>query len=158
MINYKPIGIIHSPYQDIDDMPIQPSGALGVVGNLTIEPEFINGLRDLDGFSHIIVIYHFHQVKELQLIVTPFLDTEQHGVFATRAPKRPNPIGLSILRLVAIEENKLILENVDILDGTPVLDIEPYVPAFDRPDNVRIGWYKQSKDEVKEKRSDERFR
>ena len=156
-ITYQPIGIIRSPYSNINDMPIQPSGAQNVRGEVVIKPEFIEGLSDLDGFSHIFLIYHFHQVKNYDLIVIPFLDDVARCVFATRAPKRPNPIGISILRLISVEGNILTLENVDILDGTPILDIKPYVPVFDHHEVDRIGWLTRSGSAVKTKRSSERF-
>jgi tRNA-Thr(GGU) m(6)t(6)A37 methyltransferase TsaA len=156
-IIYKPIGIIYTPYQRIQDMPIQPSGASQVRGKLVINPKYSAGLTDLDGFSHVYLIYHFHQVTDYEMVVTPFLDKNPHGVFATRAPKRPNPIGLSIVKLVSIEENVLILDNVDMLDGTPILDIKPYVPAFDQQNQVRVGWLAGRDDDVKAERSDERF-
>jgi len=157
-ILFQPIGVVRSPYKKIEDMPIQPSGAVGIGGKLVIDPVYIEGLQDLQGFSHIYVLYYFHRVKEHQLIVTPFLDKKPHGIFATRAPKRPNPIGLSILRLVEVTKNTLTVENVDILDGTPILDIKPYVPTFDLQNNVRVGWLNALEDDVKTKRSDERFK
>ena len=138
-------------------MPIQPTGAREVRGTVEILPEFIEGLKDLDGFSHIILLYHFHRVKGVSLSVTPFLDSQTRGLFATRAPRRPNPIGLSIVKLSRIEGNVLHIENVDILDGTPVLDIKPYVPAFDQYLDSRVGWLEKVKDKVREKRSDDRF-
>lgn len=156
-IEYHPIGIIRTPYKKIEDMPIQPSGAAQVQGKLILNPENLEGLMDLEGFSHIYLIYHFHKVQNYKLVVTPFLDKKPHGVFATRAPKRPNPIGLSIVQLISIEENVLILNNVDILDGTPILDIKPYVPAFDYQEDVKVGWLTDKDDDVKTKRSDERF-
>lgn len=156
-INYTPIGIIHTPYKNLQDMPIQPSGAQNIRGKLILEPEYIGGLADLEGFSHIYLIYHFHKVTDQQMTVIPFLDSKPHGVFATRAPKRPNPIGLSVVKLIAIEENILFLENVDILDRTPVLDIKPYVPAFDQQQQVRVGWLTRNGERVKEHRSDDRF-
>ena len=156
--NVTPIGFLQTPYKDIHNMPIQPSGASGVPGKLILKPEFVEGIKDLDGFSHIYLIYLFHKANSFHLTVTPFLDSEVHGVFATRAPKRPNPIGLSVVRLLSIEENVLNLENVDMLDGTPVIDIKPYIPSFDQPQNVRIGWLEGRGDSVKTKRSDDRFR
>jgi tRNA-Thr(GGU) m(6)t(6)A37 methyltransferase TsaA len=138
-------------------MPIQPSGARGVQGTLELAAAFQPGLQDLAGFSHLFLIYVFHEASGLQLTVTPFLDATPRGVFATRAPKRPNPIGLSVVRLIAIEDNRLMLEDVDMLDGTPVLDIKPYVPAFDRPENVRVGWLAGRDQNVSTKRSDARF-
>lgn len=156
-IEYHPIGIIRTPYKKIEDMPIQPSGASNARGELVVNVEYIDGLTDLEEFSHVYLIYHFHKVQNYKLVVTPFLDEKPHGVFATRAPKRPNPIGLSIVRLISIEENVLILNNVDIFDGTPILDIKPYVPAFDYQEDVRVGWLTDKDDDVKAKRSDERF-
>jgi len=155
---FQPIGILRTPYETIEEMPIQPSGAEGVQGTLILEPEVLDGVKDLEGFSHIILIYIFHRAGQPQLTVVPFLDHKPHGVFATRAPKRPNPIGLSIVRLTKITENCLTLENVDMLDGSPVLDLKPYVPAFDRPGKVRIGWLTARDQEVDTKRSDDRFK
>lgn len=157
-IKYQPIGVIHSPFKDIEGMPIQPAGAANVRGTVEVLPELADGLRDLEGFSHIILLYHFHQVQEAKLVVTPFMDSKPHGVFATRAPKRPNPIGLSIVKLISIEHNILHIENVDILDGTPLLDIKPYVPEFDQLAVERVGWLEQAKGKVRGKRSDDRFR
>lgn len=157
-ITYRPIGVIHSPFDDIANMPIQPSGACGVRGSVEVWPEFVPGLKDLDGFSHLILLYHLHRVKEASLLVTPFLDPEARGVFATRAPKRPNPIGLSVVRLVGIAGRVLHVENVDVLDGTPLLDIKPYVPAFDGHPDACVGWLTGAQSEVRRKRSDDRFR
>ena len=157
-ISYRPIGVIHSPFHTIEGMPIQPAGAAGVEGSVEVWQEFAAGLQDLEGFSHIILLYHFHRVEEARLVVTPFMDTEPRGVFATRAPKRPNPIGLSVVRLVGREENILHIENVDILDGTPLLDLKPYVPTFNAPGEFRVGWLETASAQVREKRSDDRFR
>jgi len=139
-IQFHPIGIIHSPFTTLEQMPIQPTGAANREGYIEIFPEYQDGLKDLDGFSHIILLYHLHKASRVDLTVTPFLDRQPRGVFATRAPTRPNPIGLSIVKLVRIEGGTVHLANVDILDGTPLLDIKPYVPQFDQPDDVRIGW------------------
>lgn len=157
-ITYTPIGIIHSPYQDKADMPIQPTGATGVAGRVEILEEFKEGLADLDGFSHIILLYHFHRSEEFQLKVVPFMDNEQRGLFSTRAPKRPNPIGLSIVKLDRIEDNILHINKVDVLDGTPLLDVKPYIPEFDAQTEVSTGWFKQSRETVSQYRSDERFK
>jgi tRNA-Thr(GGU) m(6)t(6)A37 methyltransferase TsaA len=154
----RPVGVIHTPFKELENMPIQPSGAAGIRGTVELFPEFADGLKDLDGFSHLILLYHFHESRGYKLIVTPFLDSEPRGVFATRAPKRPNPIGLSIVRLVQVRGYTLDIENVDILDGTPLLDIKPYVPEFDHQENCRIGWLEKARGEVRNKRSDERFR
>ena len=153
-----PIGVIHTPFKELENMPIQPSGAAGIRGTVQLFPEFADGLKDLDGFSHLILLYRFHEIRGYKLTVTPFLDSEPRGVFATRAPKRPNPIGLSVVRLVQIRECSLDVENVDILDGTPFLDIKPYVPGFDHQENCRIGWLEKARGVAKVKKSDDRFR
>ena len=152
-----PIGIIHTPFQKLADMPIQPSGAQGVAGQIELNRELSAGLQDLDGFSHIFVLYRFHKATRSCLSVTPFLDSEPHGVFATRAPTRPNPIGLSVLALKGVRDNILQVENVDMLDGTPLLDIKPYVPEFDTPRVARTGWLEKVEDGSKQTRSDSRF-
>ncbi len=157
-ITYKPIGIIRSPFRDILGMPIQPAGAKGVKGTIELKSKYAEGLEDLDGFSHIILIYHFHLSKRYSLKVKPFLDGQLRGVFATKAPKRPNPIGLSIVRLRKIEGNVLHIEDVDIVAGTPLLDIKPYVPEFDIQGVDRIGWLTQKANKVHLKKSDKRFR
>lgn len=157
-IKYTPIGIIHSPFKEISGMPIQPSGAKGIKGTVKINTEYVGGLKDIDGFSHIILIYHFNLSKDYSLEVIPFLDERLRGVFATRAPKRPNPIGLSIVKLIKVENNILQIENIDVLDNTPLLDIKPYVTKFDAPEEVRIGWLDKTQNEVKKKKSDYRFK
>ena len=144
-VEYQPIGVIHSPFERVEGIPIQPSHARGVKGTVELYPEFVEGLCDVDGFSHVILLYHLHESKGYRLKVVPFLDTEPRGLFATRAPKRPNPIGLSVVRLVAVEENQLLIEGVDILDGTPLLDIKPYVDDFDARGEVRVGWLKSAR-------------
>jgi tRNA-Thr(GGU) m(6)t(6)A37 methyltransferase TsaA len=156
-IHYEPIGVLHSPHKDIANMPIQPSGADGIAGTITLDEQYVEGLKDLAGFSHIYVLYHFHQARAAQLTVTPFMDKESHGIFATRAPRRPNAIGLSVLRLTGIIDRQLQVENVDILDGTPILDIKPYIPDFDHVTTEQIGWLDQSENDVKKHRSDNRF-
>jgi tRNA-Thr(GGU) m(6)t(6)A37 methyltransferase TsaA len=157
-ITYHPIGLIHSPFADLREMPIQPTGRTAAPGTAEIFAEFTEGLKDLEGFSHVILIYYLHAVGRADLTVTPFLGDSPRGVFATRAPTRPNPIGLSIVRLEGIEGNTLRLGNIDILDGTPLLDIKPYVPDFDRPEGeVRLGWLESAKKDVKSARSDSRF-
>lgn len=158
MMELKPIGIIHSPFKDLKGMPIQPTGAVGVKGAVEVFQEYRAGLRDLDGFSHIILLYHFHRSQGFNLHVVPFLDSEPRGVFATRAPKRPNPIGLSIVQLDKIEDGLMQIQNVDILDGTPLLDIKPYVPDFDVQVKVRTGWLETARKTVSGMESDDRFR
>jgi tRNA (adenine37-N6)-methyltransferase len=135
-----PIGVIHSPHARAEETPIQLVFAEGVVGRAEILPEYAEGLQDLEGFSHIWLIYWFHQAGSPRLIVRPFLQDVEHGVFATRFPARPNPIGLSLVRLVRREGCILHLEDVDVLDGTPLLDVKPYVPQFDYRTDARTGW------------------
>jgi tRNA-Thr(GGU) m(6)t(6)A37 methyltransferase TsaA len=145
-LTYRPIGIIHSEHKLAEITPIQSVYAKGCKGQAEVFPEFALGLRDLDGFSHIYLIYHFHQLTQVKLIVKPFLQDVERGVFATRAPCRPNAIGLSVVELLGCEENILHLDGLDILDGTPLLDIKPYTEKFDRFDLKRSGW----QDEVDE--------
>lgn len=156
-ITYRPIGLIRSPYTDLVGMPVQAAGAIGVPGRIELDPAYAAGLRDLDGFSHLILIYHLHLVRSMALEVTPFLDTEPHGIFATRSPKRPNPLGLSVVRLVAIAGNSVEIADVDVLDGTPLLDLKPYVPAFDSRATDRIGWFAKNVARVAEIKADDRF-
>ena len=156
-ITYFPIGTIRSPFTDISGMPIQPTGARAVRGTVEISEEYAEGVADLEGFSRIILIYAFHKCTSCQLTVTPFLDTTTHGIFATRAPCRPNAIGISIVRLVAVNGCKLIIEDVDVLDGTPLLDIKPYVPLFDCYPEEKSGWLDGCKDSIVSKKSDGRF-
>jgi tRNA-Thr(GGU) m(6)t(6)A37 methyltransferase TsaA len=156
-ITYLPIGVLHTPFTALSEMPIQPTSAASAPGTAEISREFADGLKDLDGFSHVILIYHLHHVSRVDLRVLPFLDSEPHGVFATRAPTRPNPIGLSIVRLMRVEGCTLYLGNMDILDGTPLLDIKPYVPAFDKPARARAGWLQESQKIVRSRRADNRF-
>jgi tRNA-Thr(GGU) m(6)t(6)A37 methyltransferase TsaA len=156
-ISYQPIGIIRSPFDGIKNVPIQPTAAAGIGGSVEVFDEFVTGLKDLEGFSHIILLYHFDRVTQIKLTVIPFLDREPRGVFATRAPCRPNPIGLSIVRLVSIEGNVLHIKNVDIVDGTPLLDVKPYVPKFDHREVERTGWLERAGEMIEEKRSDDRF-
>jgi tRNA-Thr(GGU) m(6)t(6)A37 methyltransferase TsaA len=157
-IEYHPIGIIHSPFTELSGMPIQPAGAAGVEGTVEVFPKYNDGLKDLEGFSHIIMLYHFHRSKGFKLHVVPFMDSTPRGVFATRAPKRPNPIGLSVIKLQKIQGNILYVENLDILDETPLLDIKPYVPAFDEETEVRTGWLEEARKEVSKRKSDQRFK
>ena len=157
MTEFKPIGVIHSPFKELSDMPIQPAGATGVRGSVEVFEEYHLGLKDLDGFSHIILLYHFHRSHGFSLCVVPFMDSQPRGLFATRAPKRPNPIGFSIVQLGKIEHGVLHIQSVDILDGTPLLDIKPYVPEFDSQVNVRTGWLQTARQSVTKRKSDDRF-
>jgi len=154
----NPIGIIHTPFINLEGMPIQPAGAAGVKGTVEVLDKYRPGLKDLDGFSHIILIYYFHGSSGFELHVIPFLDSQPRGLFATRAPKRPNPIGLSVVQLDKIENGILHIQNVDILDNTPLLDIKPYVPEFDAPKKVRTGWLEKAKKSASSRKSDDRFK
>ena len=138
----KPIGVIHSPFTDKSQTPIQPTRSQAV-GRVEVFPEFAGGMQDLEEFSHIILLYAFHCSSGYSLRVKPFLDDQLRGLFATRHPCRPNPIGLSVVKLLARRENILDIEGVDMLDGTPLLDIKPYVPDFDVRNDVKTGWYAQ---------------
>ena len=138
-------------------MPIQPTAAIGIEGTVEIFPEYVEGLDDLEGFSHIILIYHFHLVKKTLLKVKPYMDNKLHGVFATRSPSRPNPIGISTVRLVKIDENILYIKDVDILDGTPLLDIKPYVPEIDVRVVDKIGWLEKNVNKLPISKDDGRF-
>lgn len=157
-IVYQPIGTIHSPFQNIQGMPIQPAGAKGIAGTIEIKPEYVDGLQDIEGFSHIILIYHFHLAKGYSLKVKPFLDENLRGVFATRAPKRPNPLGISVVKLIKVKDNVLQIEDVDIVDGTPLLDIKPYVPEFDVQKVEKIGWLSRKIKKARRVKSDKRFK
>ena len=157
LVVFSPIGTIHSPFTDIAGMPIQPSGARGVRGTIEISEAYADGLRDIDGFSRIILLYAFHECEACELTVTPFLDTEPHGIFATRAPCRPNAIGLSVVRLTGRKGRMLMIEDVDVLDGTPLLDIKPYVPAFDAYPDSTSGWLEKNIGSAELCRSDGRF-
>lgn len=141
MMTIRPIGIIHTPFRQSQGTPIQSSAAGGSEGIVEVMPDFAIGLRDLANFERLWLLYLFHRARGEQLTVHPFLDSREHGVFATRSPARPNGIGMSAVRLIGIENNCLRVADVDMLDGTPLLDIKPYVPAFDHFPVSRIGWY-----------------
>ncbi|MBN1416115.1 MAG: tRNA (N6-threonylcarbamoyladenosine(37)-N6)-methyltransferase TrmO [Bacteroidales bacterium] len=156
-IVFRPIGIIHTPYDNIRGIPIQPSAGKGTKGTVEIYEEYAAGLKDLDGFSHIILLYHFHLAKDFQLQVKPFLDDNIRGLFSTRAPRRPNNIGLSVVRLIKVDKTILHIENVDIMNGTPLLDIKPFVPDFDPSEDIKIGWLSKSKHKMTKTKADNRF-
>jgi len=156
-IRYKQIGLIHSPYKEPNGTPIQPTAAKGVEGNVEMFSEYVEGLKDIDGFSHIILIYHFHLSKKSSLQVKPYVDDNRHGIFATRAPSRPNPIGMSIVRLTEVEGNTLHIQDVDIVDETPLLDIKPYVPKFDVRKVKKIGWLEKNVRKLPTAKDDGRF-
>ena len=152
VFTFKAIGIIRSEHNDLAAVPIQPVYASGCAGRAEIFPQYAEGLQDLEGFSHIYLLYHFHRAAPALLKVKPFLQDKERGVFATRSPRRPNPIGLSVVRLLGVEGNVLHLDGVDILDGTPLLDIKPYTARFDHIATERNGW----QDEVEEADAQER--
>src|SRR5262245_7305556 len=138
-------------------MPIQSVVARGVPGMIELDPDFGPGLADLDGFSHLILVYHLHVAGSPRLVVTPFLDEVDHGIFATRSPARPNAIGLSTVRLPAVRGTQIDLPGVDMVDGTPLLDIKPYVPAFDDRAGARVGWFEGVLDRLEGATADDRF-
>jgi tRNA-Thr(GGU) m(6)t(6)A37 methyltransferase TsaA len=148
LLTYKPIGMIRSPHKRVEDTPIQPVFAQGVPGRVEVLPEFEAGLRDLEGFSHIFLIYLFDRAGPVRLEVIPYLGDQPRGLFATRAPSRPNPLGLSLVRLLKREGRVLYIEDVDILDGTPLLDIKPYIARFDSRADSRSGWQDEIDDET----------
>jgi tRNA (adenine37-N6)-methyltransferase len=157
-ITLEPIGIIHSEFKNLENMPIQPTGNNVSEGRLELDYKYIEGLKDLEEFSHIMVIYHFHKAEEVKLTVKPFLDNVTHGVFATRTPVRPNHIGISVLEISKISKNNIFVKNIDVLDGTPILDIKPFVPQFDIPkSDIRIGWLESNVKNVATRLSDDRF-
>jgi tRNA-Thr(GGU) m(6)t(6)A37 methyltransferase TsaA len=139
-VTLRPIGIIHTPFASRDSMPRSTSQAAGARGTIEIFDAYRAGLRDLDGFSHLILLWQFDRSVGFHLEATPPKETEPKGVFATRSPHRPNPIGLSIVELHGVEDGVLHVERVDMLDGTPLLDIKPYIPASDSIPDARPGW------------------
>ena len=157
MIELEPIGIIHTPFAEPKGMPIQPAGGAGIKGTIEVFEQYREGLKDLDGFSHIILLFHLHRSQGFKLQVVPFMDTQPRGLFATRAPSRPNPIGLSVVQLDRIENGTLHIQNLDILDGTPLLDIKPYVPEFDSRTDIRTGWLEKARKTVRDRQADDRF-
>ncbi len=159
-ISYTPIGIIRTPHTVVAGMPVQNVGAEDVQGTIEIAPEYAAGLRDLEGFSHLILLYHLHQMRGYALTVRPYIagpDGPERGVFATRSPRRPNALGLTVVRLTEVRQNTLDIVGVDMLDGTPLLDIKPYVPAFDARTAERIGWFTDMIERAAFTRADERF-
>jgi tRNA-Thr(GGU) m(6)t(6)A37 methyltransferase TsaA len=156
-IIFRPIGTVHSPFKAPPGTPIQPSAAIDIRGTVDIFPEYQAGLQDLEGFSHLILIYYFHLSQKFSLKVKPFLDDRQRGLFATRAPARPNPIGLSVVRLERIDGSRLYIREVDIVDGTPLLDLKPYVPRFDSRTEATSGWLAENLGRLEGVRDDGRF-
>ena len=156
-VTVKAIGKVISPFKKLEEMPIQPKGAADVEGVVEIAPRYAEGLKDLEGFSHLYLIYLFHRAERTELSVVPFMDTVERGVYATRSPLRPNHIGLSVVELVRVEGRRVIIRGVDLLDQTPVLDIKPYIARFDEVKESRSGWMRADAAAVAEKRSDSRF-
>ena len=156
-IRYRPIGVVHSPFKAPRGTPIQPTAARDVEGTVEVFPEYVDGLKDIEGFSHIILVYHFHRVEKPFLRVRPYMDDELRGIFATRAPPRPNSIGISVVELTKVEGNTLHVRGVDIVDGTPLLDIKPYVPEFDARRAERVGWLERRISHLHKTRDDGRF-
>lgn len=159
-IEMESIGTIHTEFTKIEGMPIQPTGAKGVKGTIKIKAKYADGLKDLDEFSHINILYLLHKVEGYMLEVKPFMDNNTHGVFATRSPKRPNRIGSSIVKINKIEGNTIYIENIDVLDETPLLDIKPHVPQLyeDTVDDLKIGWFESNHKKAKSQKSDDRFK
>ncbi len=157
-VSFRPIGVIRTPFTDSAGMPIQAVAAVGIAGRIELDSAFEAGLTDLEGFSHLILVYHLHRATSPRLTVTPFLDDTAHGIFATRSPARPNPIGISTVRLIGIDGTTISIEDVDMVDETPLLDLKPYVPAFDDRPDARIGWFSDRLGPLAETKADERFR
>jgi tRNA-Thr(GGU) m(6)t(6)A37 methyltransferase TsaA len=143
-LKLDPIGVIETPFREPAGTPIQPSRARGARGRVRIDSRFQAGLKDLEGFERVWLIYWLHKARGPSLLVTPFLDNRQRGVFATRSPARPCPIGMSVVRLLAVHGGILDVEDVDVIDGTPLLDVKPYVPEFDSHPNSKAGWFDES--------------
>lgn len=139
-ITLHPVGKIHSPYKNAKDIPIQGRFRADVEAWIELNNEYVKGLKDLDGFSHAILLYYFHKSNREDIVGKPFLEEETHGIFAIRSPHRPNHIGLSVVKIKNIQENKVYFTQVDMIDGTPLLDIKPYVKYFDSRENVSSGW------------------
>lgn len=156
-IEYKPIGIIHTSFKECKGTPIQAAGSGKAEGIVEVFPEYADGLKDLKGFSHIILLYHFHLSGNFSLQVKPYLDDQFRGLYATRAPARPNPIGISTVKLIKVEGTKLYIRKLDIVDGTPLLDIKPYVPDFDERKVYKIGWLEKHIHKLPETKDDHRF-
>jgi len=152
---FRSIGVVRSPFLEQTGTPIQPNLAVGVEGTVELDAAYIDALVGLEGFERVWVLYVFDRAAGFQKTVVPYRDDRPHGLFATRAPARPNPIGVSSLRLLSIEGATLRVGDVDILDGTPVLDVKPYVPAFDAFPGVRAGWLDEQR--VRARRADRRF-
>jgi tRNA-Thr(GGU) m(6)t(6)A37 methyltransferase TsaA len=153
-ITISPIGVIHTPFKQRPGTPIQGVYAPDAEGTVEVDEEFAEGLKDIEGFSHLYLLYQFHHSEDYSLHCRPYRDTEERGVFACRAPKRPNPIGLSVVRFIERDGNILHVAEVDMIDGSPLFDIKPYVPRFDAREDVRTGWLEDGEDRT---HADDRF-
>lgn len=154
----KNIGIVNTPWTCRKNMPIQPPGGKGFEGIAVLKEEFKEGLKDVDGFSHVYLIYILDKAEKEKVLVTPYCDTVERGIFSTRSPSRPNRIGMSLVKIKKVEENKLFFDGADILNGTPLIDIKPFIKHFDVVEGeVKSGWMKLKKEEIEGKRSDGRF-
>ncbi len=147
-IIFHPIGVIHSPHKVVSKTPIQPVFCSDIKGTVVLDAEYADGLKDLQGFSHIYLFYYFHQSQKTCLRLKPYLLDQEHGIFATRAPHRPNKLGMSLVRLMKIKDTILHVKDIDILDGTPLFDIKPYIQRFDSRENTRSGWQDTIPDDV----------
>lgn len=156
-ICYTPIGVVHSSFKESKGTPAQPVAAPQSIGKIEIFEQYCEGLTDLEGFSHLIVLFHMHLINKHPLKVIPFLDTVEHGVFATRSPGRPNPIGYSVVKLDRIENNILHVSGVDIIDNSPILDIKPYVNSFDFRRADKCGWFDTVEINLSKAKDDGRF-
>lgn len=155
---YEPIGVIRTPFESPDGMPIQPVGDAAAEGTIGLREAYVDGLKDLNGFTHCILLYHFHESGDATpLEVEPFLDDGRRGVFATRAPQRPNRIGLSVVEIESVTDDTVIVNGIDVVDRTPLLDIKPFVPDFDVPSDADTGWLTASESTIESKRADRRF-
>ena len=156
-VEFRPIGVIRTPFPDVEGMPIQPSAAEQAEGHIDLDPALVDGLAGIEGFSHLMLVWHLHRIRRSRLVVVPFLDDQPHGIFATRAPARPNPIAVSVVRLLGVDATRLRVRHLDMVDGTALLDIKPYVPQFDDRSGARIGWYHDRLDRLERTSSDDRF-
>jgi tRNA-Thr(GGU) m(6)t(6)A37 methyltransferase TsaA len=157
-VEFRPIGIIHTPFKSREDVPIQSTGGQDVEGIVEVDPDYAEGLEDIGGFSHLLLVYHLHLSQGYKLKVMPFMDTVERGLFSTRAPRRPNAIGVSVVNLEKVDGNKLHIRGIDMVDGTPLLDIKPYVPTlYPSPEEIRVGWLKGKTDRMRKHRPDNRF-
>jgi tRNA (adenine37-N6)-methyltransferase len=157
-IEFTPIGIIHTPFETPENMPIQPASGKNIEGWIEIFEEYTEGLSDLEGFSHIYLLFHLHKSRNFKLKVIPFLDTVERGIFSTRSPARPNPLGLSVVEILSIKKNIIRIKGIDMLNGTPLIDIKPFVPDFEQYENIRKGWFEGKLKNISGKLSDDRFK